>query len=433
MRGQATIALTLGLSVICGMLGLAVDLGYDYFQRQCAQGAADAAAEAGVAAAVQNGIIACLGTVICQPSTACPKTIGTPTTNVQSACLYGQLNGFGTDSKSTLSIASGIGTPSTAPGVITPYYVTATVTRTIPSLFSYIAGRSQSVVAAQSTAAVTTQVAPNCIYVLDSSGANALSASNGASVTVGCSVAVNSSSASSVSAIGGASIDTTGISTVGGYTVNNGGSFSPVPQTGKVSQADPLSALPSPTVPSTCNYTNYVATGLLGGGGTAILYPGTYCGGITIANGTNAIITAGEYIINGGNFHIAGGSTVTGDGVSFFDTGTNSTYGSITFDNGSNVTLSAPTAGTYQGILFDQDRTITSSVAATFAGGATMKLSGSLYFPTTPVSYSNGTSQAVSATAIVAKDVSFVGGANIKFDSTGLTTGLVTNSVVLVQ
>jgi hypothetical protein len=62
-----------------------------------------------------------------------------------------------------------------------------------------------------------------------------------------------------------------------------------------------------------------------------------------------------------------------------------------------------------------------------------MQLSGSLYFPTTAVSYSNGTNQAVSAMAIVAKDISFAGGANIKYDSTGQTTGLVTKSDVLVE
>jgi hypothetical protein len=60
-------------------------------------------------------------------------------------------------------------------------------------------------------------------------------------------------------------------------------------------------------------------------------------------------------------------------------------------------------------------------------------LSGTLYFPTTSISYSNGTSQANSATALVAKDISFVGGANFKYDSSGQTTGLVTNSSVLVQ
>jgi len=433
-QGQAMLTVTMGLTVICGMLGLAVDLGWDYFQKQCAQTAADSAAQAGVAAAIANGSLSCGATVVCQASTTCPTNIGSPTTTVQTACVYGEANGFGVDSKSSLSVASGTGTPGSAPGMSTSYYLTATVTRNIPSLFSMAAGRSVMVVAAQSTAAVATQVAPNCIYILDPTGAGALTANNGASITVGCSIAVNSSSSTSISVTGGASINTSGISTVGGYTMNNGGSMSPLPQTGKVAQADPLGSLPSPTVPSSCNYTNYVATGPNGqGGGSTTLYPGTYCGGITIANGTNATISPGAYIVNGGNFHIAGGSTVTGAGVTFYMTGTNSSYGSVTFDNGSNITFSAPTSGTYQGILFDQDRTITSSTAATFAGGANMKLSGTLYFPTTSISYSNGTSQANSATALVAKDISFVGGANFKYDSSGQTTGLVTNSSVLVQ
>ena len=62
-----------------------------------------------------------------------------------------------------------------------------------------------------------------------------------------------------------------------------------------------------------------------------------------------------------------------------------------------------------------------------------MQMTGSLYFPTTDVAFGNGSSVASYSTAIVAKQVSFVGGVNIKYDPTGLKTGLLSKSVALVQ
>jgi hypothetical protein len=105
----------------------------------------------------------------------------------------------------------------------------------------------------------------------------------------------------------------------------------------------------------------------------------------------------------------------------------------VAVQNGVSVTFSAPTSGAYLGVLFFQDRSITSAQNAVFTGGATMKLTGSLYFPTTNVSFSNGSSVTAYNTAIVAKQLSFTSSAYFKYDSTGLKTGLFSKSVALVQ
>ena len=95
----------------------------------------------------------------------------------------------------------------------------------------------------------------------------------------------------------------------------------------------------------------------------------------------------------------------------FYLTGTNANYGGVVIDNSATVTLSAQPSGTYQGVLFFQDRSITTSNVETFTGGATMKLTGSLYFPTTQVQYTNGASGVTFATAIVAYKVLFTSSA----------------------
>jgi hypothetical protein len=272
-------------------------------------------------------------------------------------------------------------------------------------------------------------VSPDCIYVLDPSAPNAFLANNGATVAVsGCAVSVNSSNSTAASVTGGASVSATAIDVVGGVAVNNGGTTTPTPVTGVTPVADPFVSLPALT-PGTCLY----ATQYSPPSGTT-LSPGTYCGGINVSNGvTNVTFGAGNYIINGGGLTFGGGTTSSGSGVMFYLTGTNATYGSVTIANGVNVTLSAPTSGTYLGVLFFQNRLITSSSNASFAGGATMLLSGTLYFPTTYVAFSNGSSAEANSTAIVADQISFTGGANIKYDSTGLKTGLFSKAVALVQ
>ena len=125
-------------------------------------------------------------------------------------------------------------------------------------------------------------------------------------------------------------------------------------------------------------------------------------------------------------------ATDTGNGVMFYLTGTNASYGSMTISNGAAATLSAPSSGTYMGVLFYQDRSITSSKNATFAGGVNMLLTGTLYFPTTAVSVSNGANSS-SVMGVIASRVSFSGGARINWDSTGQKTGLFSKSVAMVQ
>jgi hypothetical protein len=130
------------------------------------------------------------------------------------------------------------------------------------------------------------------------------------------------------------------------------------------------------------------------------------------------------YIMNGGGISFLAGGTSTGTGVTFYLTGTNASYGSVTANATANVTLTAPTSGTYRGILFFQDRSITSAMNATFATTGTLALTGSLYFPTTDVSFQGGAGTTSYITAIVANEITFTNNTYITNDSTGSNTGL---------
>ena len=144
---------------------------------------------------------------------------------------------------------------------------------------------------------------------------------------------------------------------------------------------------------------------------------------MSFGNGVNATLGSGIYIVNGGTFSVQGGITLTGtSGVMIYLTN----GATVNIANGVTVNMNAMSTGSYQGILFYQDRTMTSPAASTFAGGSTNKLSGTLYFPNSLLNINNGSSTATEA--IVASAVNFQGGTNTlvaptSTSQTGLAVG----------
>jgi hypothetical protein len=412
---------------LIGALGLAVDGGQMYAQRQMAQAAADAAAQAGIMS-ILDGTNATAANPFGTGSAPIASSVCT-TTDGRTPCVYARNNGFGGTAADTVTLSF----PSTVSGVTlssaaVPAFV-VTVQRILQTgLIRFVGGAATSRITAIGTAGLVGTVSPNSIIVLNPTAQNAFQVSNGATVTVsGGAIAINSNNSDAATITGGATVIASAINIVGGDTINNGGAATPTPVTGTGTVADPLASLRALT-PGACLQTNYSAPS------NTVIPAGTYCGGITVTNGvTNVTFGSGNFIINGGGLTFGGGITTSGSNLMFYLTGTNATYASVTIANGVTVTFSAPTSGTYQGILFYQNRSITSGSNATFAGGATMNLSGTLYFPTTDVSFSNGVAAEANSTAIVANEVSITGGTNITYDPTGAKTGLFQNSVALVQ
>jgi len=414
--------MTLSLTVLLGMLGLAVDVGWAYYRQQAAQAAADAGATAAVRAAVTsapNGPM-CAGAVWCGTATNCPAAApGTPSTSFDNACMLASANGFTTSGIDTVSVQAGVTSPvPTVSGPAAAYWAVVRVKEALPALFGAAFGRGGFSPGATATAgAIASTGAGSCVYVLDPSAADAFEAANGASVQVACGVYVDSNNASAAMYVtGGASVTASVIDVAGAFKEDNGGSTSVVPTTGAASAVDPFASLPSPTPAGSCQSGDFTAW-------QATAYtpaPGTYCG-FSLGNGMALQMSPGTYVINGGTFSIQGGSTVTtSGGVLIYLTG----GATVNIANGSNVTLSAQTSGAYQGVLFYQDRSMASPGASTFAGGANMNLTGSLYFPHAALDVNNGASTAGTTMAIVADMVNFQGGAHLLADNNGAKTGL---------
>jgi hypothetical protein len=417
------VAVALGLFML-GALGLGIDGAQMYAHRQMAQAAADAAAQAAVMSILRGTNTTSTNPFSTGGSFTC--TVPPAALDLRTPCIYAQYNGFGTSTDTVTISFPGTVTGVTLSSAAATPAVSVSVQRVLTTGLIRLLGPSTSTIKAKATAGILPSVPTTCLYALDPTVQNALLANNGVNVTMDCGIEVNSSNGTAATITGGASLTAAAISIVGGYVLNGGASVSPAPTTGAQSPGDPFSSVVGPTAGS-CDQTNYRP-----GWGNWTPAPGTYCGGIDIDSGATAAFSPGTYIIKGGGIHFGGGATITGTGVMFYLTGTNATYGSVVMNSGVNVTLSAQTSGAYMGLLFFQDRSITSNVNASFGGGASTQLTGSLYFPTTAISFSNGTSGSGN-TALVAKQVSFVGGTRLNYDPTGLKTGLFIKSVGLVE
>ncbi len=418
--GQAALMMTLSLTVILGMLGLAVDVGWAYYRQQAAQAAADAAAVAAVRAAVTSDPTgpACANKVFCGAATNCPSVAATsPSTSFDNACMLAAANGFTTSGIDTVSVQAGISSPvPTVSGPAASYWAVVRVNEALPALFGAAFARGGLSPGAIATAgAMGSAGSGSCLYVLDPNAADAFEAANGAAVTVGCGVYVDSNNSTAAMYVtGGATVTAPTINVVGAFKKDNGGTTSVVPTTGAISAVDPFVNLPSPTPAGSCQSGDFTAW-------QASPYtpaPGTYCG-FSLGNGMSLQMSGGTYIIDGGSFSIQGGSTVTSTGgVMIYLTG----GATVNIANGSTVTLSAQSSGSYQGVLFYQDRSMAAPGASTFAGGATMNLTGSLYMPHATLNVNNGSTS--TTMAIVADMVDFQGGAHLLADAGGTKTGL---------
>lgn len=154
------------------------------------------------------------------------------------------------------------------------------------------------------------------------------------------------------------------------------------------------------------------------GNNTVTLSPGLYAGGISISGNAHITFNPGTYILAGGGFSVTGNSTLTGTGVTFYNTSSTSfAYKGFNLTGNETANFSAPTSGSMEAMLFLQDRSVASgSPGSTIVGNSSSTFDGVLYFPTTAVSY-NGNSSVSGYTVIVASTITVTGNSSITLGS----------------
>src|SRR5208337_2840411 len=157
------------------------------------------------------------------------------------------------------------------------------------------------------------------------------------------------------------------------------------------------------------------------GNNNITLSPGLYSGGINITGNANVTFLPGTYILAGGGFSVTGNSTLSGTGVTFYDTTGPAGYAPIDLTGNETANLSAPTSGPMEAMLFFQDRTISGGAGATVTGNSSSTFDGVLYFPTTDLTFT-GNSSSTGYTYLIADTITLTG-------NTAMTIGNDTSSL----
>ncbi len=420
-RGQTVLLYTMAVSVLFGMLGLVVDIGWAYYRKQVAQAAADAAAQAAGLAAYAAGTgtnlncstpgVACWNT-----PTDCPSDLTSAANNMLKGCQYAGTNGFTTGGRIRVSLQSGIGAAPTATGVVISYWTVARVTERLPQLFSAVLGNREAIVAARAATGVRQGSTGGCVFTMNPTLAGSLSLNGTTTLRSGCGVFVNSNNAGAVNVVGGGAVQTLGdarTQIVGNWT--GSGTITPAPQTGMPVGIDPFYDMEPPAVGS-CQ-----STGIsLGSHESLRISPATHgviCGPVNLDSHAVLNMDPGLYVIKG-QVSLGGQASLIAHGATLYlpTAGINMAGGTV-------ADLTAPSSGTWQGILIYQARGNTTD--STLVGGGAQSMNGVLYFPSAHLNYTGGSDLNATATTIVSDTLTMVGNSYISAAATTQYTGII--------
>jgi Putative Flp pilus-assembly TadE/G-like len=374
--GQALVLGIIALSLLLmGIAGLGIDMGYLRYQKRLQQTAADTAAIAGASNLDYNGVVAAA------QNAAEANGFTDASGNDVSTCTADKPTSKPTKPpKVCVEINN---PPTTGPHQGDSDYVEALVSVIQPTFFMTLLGTNSEPVTARAVATIASNGVNNgCLYTLAPSpnrieGVNITG--NATLNATSCGIQDNGD----FDPAGGALTVNAGTFGVAGDCVGGGcgtgsvtcadQSASDCPAYGTPAAANPLAYLTPPTVgrPTTFDSRN--------------ITPGTYTGITLTGTGGNYVFPAGTYILTG-NFTCHGTPGITGTGVMFYFTD-GATFNCSGDDD---INLSAPTSGTYAGILFYQDPTDTSGPS--LGGNTGSSYAGALYFPSSEVMFSGNAS-----------------------------------------
>ena len=380
--GQAVMIFALAVPLIAGVLGLVLDGGRIYYERNRVQMAADSGAIGGVQE-LRRGYN--------------NNSTGFQTRVVDDV----ELHGFTTDN-AAISVYN---PPQSGPHTGDNLYVEVTVDYQVPTTFMRIFGPEYSTVSARSVAGLERAGDP-CIIVLDEESADAFKHSGSPTLTADCGVMVNSDNASyAARQTGSGCINVTWFGVAGNWS---GSCISPTPKAGLTRVLDPLANLAPPAQPGNgSTYTMVDANGQ-----TVRFYtPGRYNNTIQINNGAVFFLPGTYYLEKG--MKVTGGR-ILGYNVFFYN---NDTSGNQTIDisTSERIVLTAPTSGSYRGMLFYTNRNAQNKNPGNKIGRGTVDsyFSGALYFPTQHLDWAGNPETEIHWTMVISYTLDISGTSDI--------------------
>lgn len=385
-RGNALFIATLAMPVLIGAGGLATDtIQWTLWNRQI-QRQADSAALAGAYARAQGGNVTTSATA--------------------------EINRHSFVTLSASPIIENAPTMGAYAGDTDAVRVVLQTSNVLP--FSSFFLSSPPVISVEATAAAVTS-GEYCVVSLESTTAVGVIMQGNASVNMGCGIITNSKASNAVTAGGSSVIVATPVAAVGGLQSSSNYVSPTTLQPYTVTQPDPYADLPQPVLP---NCTGKVTVNPQA---TQTISPGCYRG--MDLKGT-VTLQPGTYFIDGSSFGVGSQATVIGTGVTIILTSNTAatnpgSIATVDINGGANIQLTAPTSGTYAGVLFYQDRRATDSGTNKVNGNASSTLQGAIYMPSQAVEFSGTSGMTTNCLKLVSRRVTFTGNNSINNQCAG--------------
>jgi len=282
------------------------------------------------------------------------------------------------------------------------------------------------------TANATATIVPSgeyCVISLENTSVTGISATGNADVDLGCGMITNSTSLTAAVATGSSDVNASPIAAVGGIPASTHWASGTVLMPFTRAQDDPFATVPAPSTFPTSNCPNYRVnnpndTDAFDATDANVtgLAANTYCVGSLTLNGTTTFPANSTIIIDGGSLDVGAQANVSCTGCTFVLTSrtaaTNpSSIGNVNINGGANLNLSAPSTGTYKGIIIYQDRRAQDGTNAnqqnTLNGNSSSFFQGAFYFPSQQVTYNGTAGMTTNCMQLVARRVLYSGNMSI--------------------
>jgi hypothetical protein len=392
------------LVALMSVVAIAIDGGLLLDDKRQVQAAADAAALAGATDMYINF-----------PTYHGVGQASTTTTTMTELAFLGfdSTNSTITVTTSDKSAVAGGGTKAFKGGpkkdnLLPPGYVEVVMTYNQPRGFSGIFASGTLPVTARAVARGSWAPFNNGIICLNpTSSASLFGHGNGIMTVAGTNIVVNSNSPQAAFAQTGTITAAQQIYVTGSY---QGGFFTPAPTPLQPPVPDPLASIPTPAMPTTNGIASVVDNGA--GNFTITLTPGFYPANFTIPalgisglnfSGKQSVVMQPGMYYFAGPFSMTGQGNLTANGVFIYDAyndQVNTTIKALNIAGQGAINMSPMTTGTYQGILYMQDRTSANPIYVGGNGNAT--ITGTFYAASAHATVlGNGTSNTLGSQYVV--------------------------------
>lgn len=413
-RGTVLVLAAIAMTAILGVVAIAVDGGVLLAKRRHVQATADAAALAAADVLFNKYLIY--------------KGLDADGAALAQGLATAAANGYANDKTTSvvaLTFSPGLYQEGPDKGTAIPAgYVEVILQHNQQRFFSLIFSDAAVPIRARAVARGLWVPTKNGVLVLDLHMKGSLNSHGlGKAVVANAPIYVNSDDPAAAITAGNGTLSAKEFDITGGYS---GSGFTGPIVTKTDPLPDPLRFVP---VPDPTTLTVQSTTRKQISGGTHVLQPGVYQGGIKIQGAAKVTMQPGIYYMDGGGFTYNGQGALTGLGIMIYNNPVKDTQSEgITGTGGGTATLSPPTSGPYQGIIFFQERG--SNVDAIFAGNGVFDIKGTIYAANALVRVSGNGDVSVGSQYISrAVDLGGNGNLNIPWDPNSVAPTRVLNLV----